>query len=41
MMVSMTLYGQPVALGMAVVFGVVAAVSLGMLVWYLKGLKEL
>lgn len=40
MMVYMNLYGQPVALGMAVVFGVVSAISLGMLVWYLSSFKE-
>lgn len=39
MMISMKLHGQPVGLGMAAVFGVVAAASLGMQVWYLKGLK--
>ena len=40
MMVAMWVYGQPVALGMAVVFGTVSAVSLGMLIWYLSGLKN-
>jgi hypothetical protein len=39
MMVSMGFYAQPVALGMAAVFGVVAVISLGMVVWYLRGLK--
>ena len=39
MMVSMGFYAQPVALGMAVVFGVVAAASLGMVAWYLRELK--
>ena len=39
MVVSMSLYAQPAVLGMAVVFGVVAAASLGMVVWYLKGLN--
>ena len=39
MVVSMNLRGQPVAPEMAVVFGVVAATSLGLLVWYLKGLS--
>lgn len=40
MMVAMWVYGQPVALGMAAVFGIVSAISLGMLVWYLKGLGK-
>lgn len=40
MMVSMSLYGQTMALGMAVVFGAVAAASLGLMVWYMRGLKE-
>jgi hypothetical protein len=39
MMVAMSLYGQPVAIGMAAVFGLVSAVSLGMLIWYMRGLK--
>jgi len=39
MMVAMRLYDQPVAVGMAAVFGFVSAVSLGMLIWYLRGLK--
>ena len=39
MVVSMSLYAQPAVLGMAVVFGVVAAASLGMVVWYLKGMN--
>ena len=37
MVVSMNLHDQPVAPAMAVVFGVVAATSLGLMVWYLKG----
>ena len=37
MMVAMVLYGQPVAAGMAAVFGVVAAASAGMLAGYLRG----
>jgi hypothetical protein len=40
MMISMSFYAQPVAPFMAVVFGVVAAVSLYLTVWYLKGLKN-
>jgi hypothetical protein len=40
MMVAMSLYGQPVALGMGAVFGVLSAISAGMLAWYLRGLKE-
>jgi hypothetical protein len=43
MMVFQVLYGVAAvveALGIAVVFGVVFAVSVGMLVWYLRGLKE-
>lgn len=40
MMVAMILYGQPVAPLMAVVFGIVAAASAGMLLWYLRGFKE-
>jgi len=40
MAVSMSLYAQPVASGIAVVFGIVEAASLGMLFWYLKGLNE-
>ena len=39
MEVSINLYAQTAVLGMAVVFGVVAAASLGMVVWYLKGLN--
>jgi len=39
MMVAMSLYGQPVVIGMAAVFGLVSAVSLGMLIWYMRGLK--
>jgi hypothetical protein len=38
MMVAMSLYGQPVAIGMSAVFGFVSAVSLGMLIWYMMGL---
>ena len=38
MMVAMSLYGQPVAIGMSAVFGSVSAVSLGMLIWYMLGL---
>jgi hypothetical protein len=40
MIVFEVLYGLAAAVGMAVVFGVVLAISLGMLVWYLRGLKE-
>ena len=40
MMVAMWLYGQPVALGMAVVFGAVSAASLGMLIRYLDSLEK-
>jgi hypothetical protein len=43
MLVFQVLYGVAAvaeALGIAVVFGVVFAISLGILVWYLKGLKE-
>ena len=40
MIVSMSLYGLGVAIGQAVVFAVVAVIILGMLVWYLRGLKE-
>ena len=40
MMISMSFYAQLVAPFMAVVFGVVAAVSLYLTVWYLKGLKN-
>jgi hypothetical protein len=40
MIVFEVLYGLAAAVGMAVVFGVVFAISLGMLVWYLRGLKE-
>ena len=39
MMVSMRLYDQPVAVGPAAIFSIVSAISLGMLIWYLKGLK--
>lgn len=39
MVVSMNLHDQPAAPGMAVVFGVVAAASLGLMVWYLRGLS--
>jgi hypothetical protein len=37
MMVAMWAQGQPVALGMAPVFGLVSAASLGTLLWYLAG----
>jgi hypothetical protein len=43
MMVFQVLYGVAAvveALGIAVVFGVVFAVSVGMVVWYLRGLNE-
>ena len=40
MVVSMSLFGQAVAIGQAAIFAVVAAVILGMLAWYLRGLKE-
>jgi hypothetical protein len=39
MLVFQVLYGVAVGLGIAVVFGVVFAMSVGMLVWYLRGLK--
>jgi len=39
MVVSTGFYAQPVAPGMAVVFGVVAGASLGMVTWYLRGLE--
>ncbi|MGF1470399.1 MAG: hypothetical protein ACFB50_01500 [Rubrobacteraceae bacterium] len=40
MVVSMSLYGQGVAIAEASIFGVVAAVILGMLVWYLRSMNE-
>jgi hypothetical protein len=40
MIVFQVLYGLAAGVGMAVVFGVVFAISLGMLIWYLRGLKE-
>jgi hypothetical protein len=40
MIVFQILYGVAKAVGIAVVFGVVFAISLGMVVWYLRGLKE-
>ena len=40
MIVFQILYGVATAVGIAVVFGVVFSISLGMLVWYLRGLKE-
>lgn len=40
MIVFQILYGVATAVGIAVVFGVVFAISLGMVVWYLRGLKE-
>ena len=43
MLVFQVLYGVVAvaeAVGIAVVFGVVFAISVGMLVWYLRGLKE-
>lgn len=40
MITSMILYGHPVAVGMAAIFGIVSAASLGMLVWYLRELEE-
>ncbi|MGB3632522.1 MAG: hypothetical protein WA982_00625 [Rubrobacteraceae bacterium] len=40
MVVSMSLLGQAVAIGQAAIFAIVAAVILGMLAWYLRGLGE-
>lgn len=40
MIVFEVLYGLAAAVGIAVFFGVVFAISLGMLIWYLRGLKE-
>lgn len=40
MMVAMSFYDESVSLGMAAVFGGVSAASVGMLVWYMKGLKS-
>jgi len=40
MMISMSLYAQIVASGMAAVFGVVATISLCLMVLYLRGLKD-
>ncbi|WP_041328410.1 hypothetical protein [Rubrobacter xylanophilus] len=38
MMVAMRVYGEPVPLGMAAVFGAVSAAGLGVLVWYMRSL---
>lgn len=38
--VVMARYEQTVSVGPAGVFGIISAVSLGMLIWYLRGLKE-
>jgi hypothetical protein len=40
MIVFEVLYGLAAAVGIAVFFGVVFAISLGMLIWYLRGLEE-
>jgi hypothetical protein len=40
MIVFEVLYGLAAGVGIAVFFGVVLAISLGMLVWYLRELKE-
>jgi hypothetical protein len=40
MIVFEVLYGLAAAVGMAVVFGVLFAMSLGMLVWYLRGMRD-
>ncbi|HET7481093.1 MAG TPA: hypothetical protein VFJ72_16430, partial [Rubrobacteraceae bacterium] len=40
MMISMSLFGQPVALGMAAVFGVVSATGLGTLIWYMRAFRD-
>lgn len=40
MTVAMWVYGQPVAVGMVVVFGTVSAASLGMLIRYLGGMEK-
>jgi len=40
MLVFMARYNQSISVGQAGVFGVLGAVSLGMLIWYLRGLKE-
>jgi hypothetical protein len=40
MIVFEVLYGLAAGVGIAVFFGVVFAISVGMLVWYLRGLKE-
>jgi hypothetical protein len=39
MIVFMARYDQTVSVGQAGVFGVLGAVSVGMLIWYLSGLK--
>lgn len=40
MVAFMARYGQPASAGQAVIFGVVSVISAGMLVWYLRGLRE-
>lgn len=40
MTVFMKRYDQPAAIEQTVIFGIVSAVSLGMLIWYLKELRE-
>jgi hypothetical protein len=39
MVVFMARYGQPVSAGQAGIFGILGAASLGMLIWYLSGLR--
>lgn len=41
MVVSMVRNGQPVVVPQVAIFGVLFAISLGMLIWYTSGLKEL
>jgi hypothetical protein len=40
MTVAMSLHGQPAAGGMAAVFGVLLAISLGMAIWHMGGMAE-
>jgi len=41
MVVSMELYYQPVAVAPAALFSILSALSLGMLAWHLRGVREI
>jgi hypothetical protein len=40
MIIFMARYGQPASVGQAGIFGILGVINLGLLIWYLRGLKE-